>query len=126
MFIFRHLDISQTNKRQGRYEFANLSLRTLVQSLPDLLSLDISGTNLAGTGTYDDLKDKGIVKCDIPGLVSRVEKPLDFLGLYKTEHEASLRAHIPAREISGKNLISSLGQGAWPEGFFSQDLGQCH
>ena len=44
----------------------------------------------------------GIVRCDIPGLVSRVEKPLDFLGLYKTEHEASLRAHIPAREISGK------------------------
>ena len=56
--FFRHLDISQTNKRQGRYEFANLSLRTLVQSLPDLSSLDISGTNLAGTGTYDDLKGK--------------------------------------------------------------------
>jgi len=104
----RHLDISQTNKRQGRYEFANLSLRTLVQSLPDLSSLDISGTNLAGTGTYDDLKDKGIVKCDIPGLVSRVEKPLDFLGLYKTEHEASLRAHIPAREISGEVFESHM------------------
>jgi len=106
--LLRHLDISQTNKRQGRYEFANLSLRTLVQSLPELTSLDISGTNLAGTGTYDDLKGSGIVRCDIPGLVSRVDKPLDFLGLYKTEHEASLRAHIPAKEISGEVLESHM------------------
>ena len=54
----RHLDISQMNKRQGRYEFANVSLRNLVQELPELTSLDISGTNLAGTGTYDDLKGR--------------------------------------------------------------------
>ena len=46
------------NKRQGRYEFANVSLRNLVQELPELTSLDISGTNLAGTGTYDDLKGR--------------------------------------------------------------------
>ena len=57
-FFFRHLDISQMNKRQGRYEFANVSLRNLVQELPELTSLDISGTNLAGTGTYDDLKGR--------------------------------------------------------------------
>lgn len=106
--LLRHLDISQMNKRQGRYEFANVSLRNLVQELPELTSLDISGTNLAGTGTYDDLKGLGIVRCDIPGLVSRVDKPLDFLGLYKTEHEASLRAHIPAKEISGEVIESHM------------------
>ena len=50
----------------------------------------------------------GIVRCDIPGLVSRVDKPLDFLGLYKTEHEASLRAHIPAKEISGEVIESHM------------------
>ena len=98
------MDISQVNKRQGHYENPNESLRNLVQSLSNLSSLDISGTNLAGTGCYEDQKGQSVVKCDIPGLVSRVDKPLDFLGLYKTEHEASLRAHIPAKEISGEYI----------------------
>ena len=105
------MDISQiyiNNQitRYHRYEHPNESLRHLVQSLVNLSSLDISGTNLAGTGSYDqrseDKNDQCAVKCDIPGLVSRVDKPLDFLGLYKTEHEASLRAHIPAIEVSGE------------------------
>ena len=73
-----------------------------MQSLPHLTSLDISGTNLAGTGSYDDQQGHSVVTCDIPGLVSRVDQPLEFLGLYKTEHEASLRAHIPAKEVSGE------------------------
>ena len=112
IFNLRHLDISQINKRQGTYENANLCLRSLVQSLSELTSLDISGTNLAGTGSYDredpefeevkPVKNPDLVRCDIPGLASRVDHPLDFLGLYKTEHDASLRAHIPAKEISGK------------------------
>ncbi len=95
----------QTQANEGWYENPNMSLRTLVEALPSLTSLDISGTNLAGTGKFDchDLKDKDSpVKCDIPGLVSRVDNPLEFLGLYKTEHDASLRAHIPAKEISGE------------------------
>ena len=69
-FFFRHLDISQMNKRQGRYEFANVSLRNLVQELPELTSLDISGTNLAGTGTYDDLK--GRISLLIDGFNSKI------------------------------------------------------
>ena len=94
-------------------------MRNLVQALTELSSLDISGTNLAGTGSFDNsdisgnafdkedfenesaVEDETGVRCDIPGLISRVDKPLDFLGLYKTEHDASLRAHIPAKEISG-------------------------
>ena len=58
------------NKRQGRYEFANVSLRNLVQELPELTSLDISGTNLAGTGTYDDLK--GRISLLIDGFNSKI------------------------------------------------------
>lgn len=103
------MDISQVKKPHHHHEDSrkedgdvNVSLRSLVQSLPLLMSLDISGTNLAGTGKYDDSTGADIVRCDIPGLVSRVDNPLDFLGLYKTEHEASLRAHIPAKEISGE------------------------
>ena len=101
-YLFRHLDISQISKRDGHYENPNDILRNLVQSLENLSSLDISGTNLAGTSSYETQQGQDVVKCDIPGLVSRVDKPLDFLGLYKTENEASLRAHIPAIEISGE------------------------
>ena len=97
--LLRHLDISQYEKKLGIYDHPNQCLKSLVTSLPDLTSLDISGTNLAGTGSYEDQR---VVKCDIPGLVSRVDNPLEFLGLYKTEHEASMRAHIPAKEISGE------------------------
>ena len=40
-------------------------------------------------------------KCDVVGLISRVDRPLDFLGLYKAQYEACCRAHIPAKEVSG-------------------------
>ncbi len=50
------------------------------------MSLDISGTNLAGRGAFEaDCRNPDAVVglCDIPGLVSRVDRPLDFLGLYR-------------------------------------------
>ena len=56
-----------------------------------------AGTNLAGTG-----EERG-VQCDIAGLVSRVSNPLQFLGLYKTHHEASRRTNIPAIACSGRH-----------------------
>ena len=83
-------------------------------SLEHLRSLDISGTNLAGRGSYDQdeelFKSKeeeadrnnssaDSVNCDIPGLVSRVGRPLDFLGLYKCHHDAAFRAKIPAKRV---------------------------
>lgn len=57
--IFRHLDISQSsevrgvsNEKNGFYEKPNQTLAAIVESLPYLRYLDISGTNLAGTGMW--------------------------------------------------------------------------
>lgn len=105
----QHLDISQSNERHGKYLNPNEVLTKLVTSLPALVSLDISGTNLAGTGAAtlstvnDSTSDKmeTEVRCDIPGLVSRVNNPLNFLGLYGTHHGACKRHDIPAKVISG-------------------------
>ncbi|XP_049884638.1 protein zer-1 homolog [Pectinophora gossypiella] len=106
----RHLDISQSNERHGKYFNPNDVLSKLVTSLPLLESLDISGTNLAGSGAaaVSTMKTVGNsngietqARCDIPGLVSRVNKPLEFLGLYGTHHGACKRHDIPAKVISG-------------------------
>ena len=71
-----------------------------MEQLPNLSSLDLSGTNLAGTGVFETGRaDDMMVGCDIPGLVSRVKTPLDFLGLYKSSYEACCRVHIPAKKV---------------------------
>ncbi|XP_075991413.1 protein zer-1 homolog isoform X2 [Anticarsia gemmatalis] len=109
LHTLRHLDISQSNERQGKYFNPNEVLSKLVLSLPVLESLDISGTNLAGTGAAPvSIVSKGAsgrpetqALCDIPGLVSRVNRPLEFLGLYGTHHGACKRHDIPAKIISG-------------------------
>jgi len=101
-----HLDISQCNESRGHFKKPNLFLETLVPSLPQLCSLDISGTNLAGTGGERTITET--VQCDIVGLVSRVDTPLHFLGLYKTHNEASVRQHIPAKTISGDSCESQI------------------
>lgn len=105
----RHLDISQSNERHGKYFNPNEVLSKLASSLPLLESLDISGTNLAGSGAaaVSTLKDGGAssktetqVRCDIPGLICRVNNPLEFLGLYGTHHGACKRHDIPAKVVS--------------------------
>lgn len=57
LYCHRHLDISQSsdvrgrsNEKNGTYERPNQTLAIIVESLPFLRYLDISGTNLAGTG----------------------------------------------------------------------------
>lgn len=104
----KHLDISHANDRHGRFINPNGVLAYIVTNLPELQSLDISGTNLAGTGASVaiDMPDEGIaseryekMQCDIPGLLSRVENPLEFLGLYGTMHGACKRHDIPAKQV---------------------------
>lgn len=98
----RHLDVSQSKNEQIRYEYPNQLLARIVENLSKLMSLDISGTNLAGNGVAEPCEggDNRDIKCDIPGLVSRVNNPLHFLGLYETHHEACLRHDIPAKLVS--------------------------
>ncbi|CAG2104960.1 unnamed protein product [Medioppia subpectinata] len=87
----RCLDISSTNDRYGHgYKHPNKQLTLIVNSLPELTRLDISGTNLAGP------------RCEyIPGLVSRNATPFEYLGLYNTANEAAYRRTIPAHSVSG-------------------------
>ncbi|XP_034938971.1 protein zer-1 homolog [Chelonus insularis] len=101
----RHLDISHANHKNGYYNKPNQILAELVSGLPNLESLDIGGTNLAGRGVAErSLTDKPTMDyalCDIQGLACRVNNPLQFLGLYGTRDEACRRHDIPARIIAG-------------------------
>ncbi|XP_012224118.1 protein zer-1 homolog isoform X2 [Linepithema humile] len=103
----RHLDISQSNYKHGQFENPNRVLADLVNGLPQLVSLDIGGTNLAGRGVAErpiDMKIEDTNLCqlsDIPGLASRIHKPLQFLGLYGTAHGACRRHDIPAKVVAG-------------------------
>uniref|UniRef100_T1IJT0 Protein zer-1 homolog n=1 Tax=Strigamia maritima TaxID=126957 RepID=T1IJT0_STRMM len=116
MKTLRHLDISQHIEKHGVYRNPNQLLTQIVDSLPRLVSLDISGTNLAGTGVaehdHTDIDERTTTKwaalrpttaavTDISGLRNRVNSPLDFLGLYGTSHNACHRHHIPAKKITG-------------------------
>lgn len=100
----QHLDVSHSNDKYGKFYKPNLVLSKLILSLPNLVSLDISGTNLAGSGSAAHMSSAATsqgVRCDIPGLSSRVKNPLNFLGLYGTQHAACRRHDIPALIISG-------------------------
>lgn len=55
----------------------------------------------AGTGVAQQESKGGTNSSDIPGLESRVECPLKFLGLYDTTNSACRRHDIPAQSISG-------------------------
>jgi len=92
------VDISQCRDSRGRFKEPLVFLETMVESLPQLTSLDLSGTNLSSLGVSGK---KPSPLCDIAGLQSRVNTPLNFLGLYKTLDEASSRLHIPARTVTG-------------------------
>lgn len=62
LIFFRFLDVSQANQTYGMFECPDTTLANLVQSLPNLISLDISGTNLSGDGTFDEYRENDTVK----------------------------------------------------------------
>ncbi|CRL08339.1 CLUMA_CG021260, isoform A [Clunio marinus] len=95
------LDISLSKSMMPSYTSPNITLEMIVESLPLLEHLDISGTNLAGTGVAQQEARNGTHSSDIPGLGSRVERPLKFLGLYDTANSACRRHDIPALSIAG-------------------------
>lgn len=97
------LSIARANTN-GTYKDPNKILSELVENLPNLTHLDISGTNLAGNGVaqHTKEKDQSVRGSDIPGLISRANKPLQFLGLYNAAHSACRRYDIPALTVSTK------------------------
>ncbi|GIY11157.1 protein zer-1 homolog [Caerostris darwini] len=95
----RHLDISNTADQVIMYDNPNALLKCIVNSLENLVSLDISGTNLAGGRIQEKPFDESLT--DIPGLASRVKRPLEFLGLLNCAFDACYRHHIPAKRIAG-------------------------
>ena len=97
----QHLDVAQTKDDDGRYEQPTRALAMIVEGLPKLTSLDISGTNLPSRGVAEYIEDKSITyTSDIPGLSSRSGNPFHFLGLYDTQHDACFRHDIPAKLVS--------------------------
>lgn len=106
--LLKHLDISTSYEtpEYGNYSpNPNNILSYIIFKLPYLEALDISGTNLAGRGVAElDPNAKGqpyLTGTDIPGLASRVNRPLEFLGLYAAQHGASHRHDIPALRVAG-------------------------
>lgn len=103
----RHLDLSQSTNKQGQgfYPQPDTWLSTLAESLPELTSLDLSGTNLPGKDPSISNDQNGTSgsgrQSSIPGLQCRVDRPLDFLGLLNTPSDACYGTHIPALRVSG-------------------------
>lgn len=98
----RYLDLSIAKTTvNGNYTSPNRLLTQLVDSLTQLTHLDISGTNLAGNGIAQHAKGQtpNVRGSDIPGLISRVNNPLQFLGLYGAAHAACRRYDIPALTV---------------------------
>ncbi|XP_055626640.1 protein zer-1 homolog [Toxorhynchites rutilus septentrionalis] len=94
------LSVSRANV-DGNYLTPNRLLSNIVESLANLRHLDISGTNLAGDGVAMKSNTSG-GSSDIPGLASRADRPLEFLGLYYTAHSACKWHDIPAMRIAGE------------------------
>lgn len=91
------ISISSTGNGHGTYLFPDNFLKKIIDNLTNLTHLDISGTNLAGNGVAT--RNTCHKSTDIPGLESRTENPLQFLGLYHTAHWACKRHDIPAIEV---------------------------
>lgn len=101
----RHLDVSQCDDQRGDFRDPTHFLESIVESLTHLTSLDISGTNLGGLS--GERGGDGVL-CDIAGLAGRIDSPLEFLGLYKSQHDACTRQHIPAKTISGDSCEAQI------------------
>ncbi|EDX08809.1 protein zer-1 homolog isoform X1 [Drosophila simulans] len=107
------ISISSSGNGHGTYDLPDQTLVMLMDNLRHLTHLDISGTNLAGNGvaTKESTSTSGsqqspkmeqhFALTDIPGLASRTQRPLQFLGLYHTAHWACKRHDIPALEVAG-------------------------
>lgn len=63
---------------------------------------------IIGTAEQSTCESLSGRKSDIPGLECRVDNPLEFLGLYHTQHNACRRHDIPAKIVIQLKLINPL------------------
>ena len=115
------LDLSNSAKNVTRYADPETHMKKLVESLPALKSLDISGTNLACL-TYTEFREFGGVANFIPNDNVRLvpwlcNRQLEFLGLmncfgYASEFYIINASKISANRITGitdeRQLITAL------------------
>ncbi|GAB6018536.1 hypothetical protein CHUAL_000232 [Chamberlinius hualienensis] len=106
----RKLDISQHSEKFGVFHKPNEVLEKIVLSLSELMSLDISGTNLDSSSSSSDNEcsekqthtpPSPSSSCGIPALQSRQNRPLDFLGLLATTGDSCQRSNLPAIKVAG-------------------------
>lgn len=67
------------------------ALEMIINGLPDLRCLDISGTNIIGG------KDR-----HISAFETRMKRPFEFLGLFHTGNDAAYRSCLPAMIVAGE------------------------
>ncbi|MCI4387022.1 hypothetical protein PGIGA_G00069430 [Pangasianodon gigas] len=104
MSRLRHLDISREGQRSSKFKLTRKILTNIVQSLGNLVSLDISGHVMLDNCTVPYIEEAmgppSIEPCKssiypFQGL----KRPLQFLGLYNTT--LCNVTHIPAFKVTG-------------------------
>ncbi|XP_016352955.1 protein zer-1 homolog, partial [Sinocyclocheilus anshuiensis] len=102
MSRLRHLDISRENQRTSKFKMTRKILSSIVQSLVDLVSLDISGHIMLDNCTVPAFED-AVGRPSIEPCKSSIypfqelKRPLQFLGLYNTT--LCNVTHIPAYKV---------------------------
>nr|XP_055036920.1 protein zer-1 homolog [Misgurnus anguillicaudatus]XP_055036921.1 protein zer-1 homolog [Misgurnus anguillicaudatus]XP_055036922.1 protein zer-1 homolog [Misgurnus anguillicaudatus] len=102
--MLRHLDISRESQRSSKFKMTGKILSSLVQSLVNLVSLDISGHIMLDNCTVPQLEDAmgrpSIEPCKSSIYpLQDLKRPLQFLGLYNTT--LCNVTHIPAYKVTG-------------------------
>uniref|UniRef100_A0A671PLB0 Protein zer-1 homolog n=1 Tax=Sinocyclocheilus anshuiensis TaxID=1608454 RepID=A0A671PLB0_9TELE len=99
MSRLRHLDISRENQRTSKFKMTRKILSSIVQSLVDLVSLDISGHIMLDNCTvpaFEDVVGRPSIELCKSSIYpfQELKRPLQFLGLYNTT--LCNVTHIPA------------------------------
>uniref|UniRef100_A0A671TDZ9 Protein zer-1 homolog n=1 Tax=Sinocyclocheilus anshuiensis TaxID=1608454 RepID=A0A671TDZ9_9TELE len=118
MSRLRHLDISRENQRTSKFKMTRKILSSIVQSLVDLVSLDISGHIMLDNCTVPAFED-AVGRPSIEPCKSSIypfqelKRPLQFLGLYNTT--LCNVTHIPAYKVlSFEPILRLLPQSSAP------------
>ncbi|XP_016349703.1 protein zer-1 homolog [Sinocyclocheilus anshuiensis] len=108
MSRLRHLDISRENQRTSKFKMTRKILSSIVQSLVDLVSLDISGHIMLDNCTvpaFEDVVGRPSIELCKSSIYpfQELKRPLQFLGLYNTT--LCNVTHIPAYKFSSSFLL---------------------